>query len=136
MKPLFFPAAAEERKQQVPYLNQLETIDVTIANGASLSGAATLDGKSVVGLISPAAWTPAGISFEASRDGTTFYPLYSAAGEVSIPSAHVAAAEARFFQMDPGDWIGFAAVKVRSGLNGAAVAQGAARTVTLVVRPV
>lgn len=120
----------------MPYLNQLETINVTIANGASLSGAAVLDGKAVVGLITPPAWTAAGISFEASRDGAAFYPLYTASGEVSIPSAHVAAAESRFFQMEPGDWIGFASLKVRSGLNGAAVAQGAARTVTLVIRPV
>lgn len=120
----------------MPYLNQLETIDVTIANGASLSGAATLDGKAVVGLIAPAAWTAAAISFEASKEGTTFYPLYSAGGEVSIPSTHVAVAEGWLFRLEPGDWIGFAAVKVRSGLNGAGVAQGAARTVTLVVRPV
>ncbi len=118
------------------FLNQLETIEVTIANGASLSGAAALAGKAVVGILGPAAWTAAAMSFDVSVDGTTFVPYCSQTAEVSIASAVIATAAPRFFGLSPAEWIGFHSVKVRSGLKGSEVNQGAARTLTLVVRPV
>jgi hypothetical protein len=108
---------------------------VTIANGASLSGAATLTGgvTSLVGIQMPAGWTAAAITFQASADGTTYGDVYTAAGtEVTIPSVAVAAS--RYIALDPSDFAGMAFLKLRSGTSAAAVAQGADRIITLIVR--
>lgn len=108
---------------------------VTIANGASLSGAAVfVNGvTSLVGIVIPAAWTAAALTFQASADGTTYGDLYNTAGtEVTIPSSAVAAS--RYIALDPSDFAGIAYLKVRSGTSAAAVNQTADRTLTLVVR--
>lgn len=118
------------------YLNLLETVDVAIANGASLSGAANLDGKALVAVITPAAWTGAAITFKKSPDGVTYYPVYDKNAEVSVAAAVIAAAERRWIDLDPTLMVGASYLKLNSGLNGADVAQGAARTLTLVVRPI
>lgn len=124
-------AADVSASNPVPVGNaQIGTVTATIAAGTSLSGAADLGTGRVVGLILPAAWTSAAITFQASADGTTFFDLYDDAIERTIPSGSVAAS--RFLAMQFGDWLGIRAIKVRSGTSASAVTQSADRLVTLV----
>ena len=117
------------------YQSGVEPTTVVIANGGTLSAASDLGGKTLVGVITPTAWTAAAISFDVNADsGATFYPLYNQSGEVSIASADIATGAARWFSVEPSDFAGVRELKIRSGLNGATVAQGAERTLTLVVR--
>lgn len=113
----------------------LERTTVTIASGASLSDASDGKGKTLVGVEMPSAWTAAALSFMVSNDGSTYVPLYDQGVEVTIPSSLIGTAEARSFALDPTQFLGFRYVKVRSGVNGAAVNQGAERVITLVWRP-
>lgn len=105
-------------------------ITVTIANGASLSGAAGLGrGVSLVGIVMPAAWTAAALTFQGSADSTNFFDLYDAGTELNI-----GAGASRYIQVDPAKTDSLMALKVRSGTSGTPVNQGADRTITLVVR--
>lgn len=109
---------------------QKRTVSVTIANAASLSGAVAVGDGVLTGIIMPAAWTAAVLTFQASFDGTTFNDLYDEAGGEYT----VAAAASRYISVPAGDFGGVLYLKVRSGTAGAAVAQGAARTLNLAVR--
>jgi len=118
------------------YFNPIVPVDAAISNGGSLSAAVELTEGQLVGVLMPAAWTAAALSFDGSHDGSTYAPVYGADGEVKIASTHISTSERRLFWLDPINFLGVKAVKVRSGLNGAVVAQGAARTVTLLMRGV
>ena len=110
---------------------RFEYLGVVIANGQSLSAAAQVGGYLLCGIIMPSAWTAAALTFQASKDGTTYNNLYSDGGV-----EHTVVADAsRHIKIDPQDFAGVQYVKVRSGTSGTPVAQGAARTITLVVRP-
>ena len=100
---------------------------VTIANGAALSDAVDLKFQVVVGLVLPAGWTSAAISFDVSDDGTTYRSLSDKTAEYSVASG--AAGADKQIAIDPNVFIGVRFVKVRSGLVGAAVNQGADRVV-------
>ncbi|MDB5432416.1 MAG: hypothetical protein JWP35_3532 [Caulobacter sp.] len=102
---------------------------VTILATTSLSGALQVDGK-LAGIIIPAAWTAAAITFAASPDGVTYYDVYDAGIERTIAPASVVASH--FIALPLSDWVGVKYVKVRSGLGGAVVAQAADRVITLV----
>lgn len=107
-------------------------VPVAIANGESLSGAIKIDGD-LVGLIMPAAWTSAALTFQGSIDGTTFFDIYDAATERTIASG--AAVASHFLALKRDDWMAFTHIKVRSGTAGAAVNQAAARALQAVVAP-
>lgn len=111
---------------------------VTISNGASLSSAQALDeSRTLVGLITPAAWTAAAITFKVSMDGVTYYPLMDDTGtEVIIPSASIPTGAAWACALDPADFVAWKYVKVQSGTNAANTNQGADRAVQLVFREV
>lgn len=105
-----------------------KAIVAVIANGASLSGAVELDGL-LVGIQMPTAWTAAGITFQASADGTNFFDVKDSAGtEVSLT-----AAASTYITLDPAAR-NFKAIKVRSGTSAAAVNQGAERVLVLMRR--
>ena len=112
---------------------------VTIPSGQAVSGsAAATDGRQVVGMITPANWTAADISFQVSYDGVSFYPLYFPSTDglqeyVIIPGAVTGA---YFCPIDPTIWMGVRFVKIVSGRNGAGVNQAADRNIQLVMRPV
>ena len=60
----------------------------TIANGTSLSAAIDMGVMSRPrGLIMPAGWDAAAITFQVSNDGITFQNLYDDAAEVSVAAA-------------------------------------------------
>jgi hypothetical protein len=109
-------------------------IPVTIANGASLSGAAFIGGPerglSLLKITMPADWTAASLTFQScdTVDGT--YQNYYAADGTEVT---VQAADDRDIGIAAQDFAGVTYLKVRSGTSGAAVNQGAARTIYLVV---
>lgn len=105
--------------------------DVTIANGASLSAATVLGGFHLVGVLMPAAWTAASITLQASLDGVTFYDVYDRYGVEYT----VAAAASRYVALPPIDLGTVEQIKIRSGTGAAVVNQGAARVLTLVLKP-
>ena len=112
--------------------NQFTYLTATIANGVALAGAVELGGSALVGIQMPAAWTAANLTAQISVDGTTYQDMYDDEGnEVTIT-----AAASRFIQLIPSEWAGVHYIKLRSGTTGTPVNQGAARTLTLVVREV
>jgi hypothetical protein len=110
------------------------TGQVVIAKNASLSGASNLSNKVLCAIIMSAAWTAACLTFQVSDDlGVTWYELVDDGGTaITIATAGVIAGGR--IQVDPSAFASVDFIKVRSGTLGAAVAQGAARTITLVGR--
>ncbi len=100
--------------------------EASIANGASLSASFNLNGRVLCGVYMPAAWTAAGLTFQVSHDGTTWYNVQSATAEYSAT-----ATVDQYIALDPVIFYGAAFLKVRSGTAGSAVNQGAARTLIL-----
>jgi hypothetical protein len=114
-----------------PVVSQaLETLTVTIANGASLSDAVDLGGRKLVAIVMPSSWTAASLTFQASPDGVTYDDLYDSATERSVT-----AAASRYLAFNIADWVSVRFLKIRSGTAGTPVNQAAARTLTLVVQP-
>lgn len=112
-------------------------VDVVIANGQSLSAAGSLVGYDLVGILTPVAWTAAAITFAVAYDGAagaTFYGLYNVDGEVTIASGSVPTAARKLFALDPQNFLFAQQIKVRSGPEASAVAQGGSRTATLLLR--
>lgn len=119
--------------------NNVGFVNAIIASGAAVSNAIKTAGLNIAGLYIPSAWTAAAITFQASPDGVTYYPVYGldstgAAVETTIPSAGIPTAAVRFFQIPAGTFDGAAYMIVNSGTNAALVNQGAARTLILAVR--
>lgn len=102
---------------------------VTIANGASLSGAVDLRGLRLAAIVMPADWDAANLSFQASLDDGTYFNVYTTAGEKTVT-----AADDRYILIPPDDFAGAQWLKVRSGTAGVPVNQTAARTITLLLR--
>lgn len=109
----------------------IQSTTVSIASGAALSSAVDLSGTSLVAIQMPSAWTTANLTFQASDAGTTYNNVYNDAGT----EYSVTAGGARYIITDPTEFIGIRYLKLRSGTAGTTVAQGAARTVTFVLRP-
>jgi hypothetical protein len=112
------------------------TTAVTIPNGASLSAGVgepvQLGNASLVGIIMPAAWTAASLTFQGSNDGTNFFNIFDVNGAEYVASA----AASRYIPVDPVDFSGVNYLKLRSGTSGTPVNQGADRIITLVFRTV
>lgn len=114
------------------------TTTVTIANAASLSDAANftaLPGASLCGIIVPSTWSTAALSFAASADNSTFYPMYNASG-AELATGSITGGTAVWVALDPADFAGVPYIKVRSGTVGAAVNQSGGDVLTLVYRTV
>lgn len=118
------------RTNEVNYFGDSE-LAVAIASAGSLSGAASLLGLSLCGIVMPASWTTANLTFQVSRDGTTFVNLYDKSGNEYT----VTAAASRGIIVPWEDFALWRYVKVRSGTAGAPVAQDAARSLILMARP-
>lgn len=106
---------------------------LTIANGTSLSSSAADFGPiaRLCAIVMPSAWTAADITFQVSDDGVTFQNMFDDQGtEVKVTSP--AADKTMAFKDDFKRLFSrFQFVKVRSGTSGAAVNQGADRSVIL-----
>lgn len=114
-------------------VNLLDNLPVAIASGTNITGDLNLGGLRLFGIAMPSAWTAANLTFQVSHDfGTTWNNLYDRYGvEYSVT-----AAASRFIQLDGADFAGAQYLRVRSGTSGTPVAQGADRTLSLVLRAV
>lgn len=106
-------------------------VSPVILSGTSLSGAINLKTGRMFGIVMPAGWDAAVMTFQVSYDaGTTYNNLYDSTGtEVSYTVA-----AARFVLMTNSfDWLGTQYLKIRSGTSGTPVNQTADRTIGLAV---
>ncbi len=108
------------------------TVLATIASGASLSGAVAFGDGVLAGILMPAAWTAAALTFEGSVDGATFKPLHD---DVGTEIQFTVDAD-RIVIVAPYDFSALRFLKVRSGTSAAAVNQAAERVLTLLVRQI
>lgn len=105
---------------------------VTIASGASLSTAAHIGGRTVVGIQMPASgWDSAGITFQASADGVTYVNMYTTAAEVSFITTVDAD---RWIMFQPTQLIAGPYIKIRSGTAATPVNQTADRVLKIASR--
>jgi hypothetical protein len=112
------------------HLKIYTTKSAVIANGASLSGVIDLEQLNITGLLIPAAWTAADITFQVSPDGTTFGDLVDSSGnEVKLSGI----AAGKFIGVNLAEASGVRYLKIRSGTSAAAVNQAAERTISLIV---
>jgi hypothetical protein len=105
-----------------------QRLTATIANGAALSDAVELGAYEPLAVVMPAAWTAAGLSFQASFDGAAYVDVHDAAGELTT-----AAGASRAIALDPDKFLGARKLKIRSGTAAAAVNQLAERKLTVIV---
>lgn len=125
---LLLLAPALVQSQQV--VGPLYTETTTIANGESVSGTIDTKGRSLVGVIMPASWTAARLTFQVSLDGSTWNDLYNLYGDEFTSEA----AASRFVAMSPYEFLPVRYVRIRSGTSGTPVNQGGARTLKLMTR--
>jgi hypothetical protein len=104
-------------------------INTTIANAASLSDAQEIDGR-LAGIVMPATWTLAAITFQGSLDGSNFFNIYDGDIERAISSSQATAS--KWLALDPADWKGVKFLKCRSGTSATPVNQGQQSILTLV----
>lgn len=115
----------------VGYAPQRLIVPVTIANGESLSSVANLGRRSLLAIVTPAAWTTASLTFQGSDDGAAFADIYDDGVERAIASAIVVAS--RWLVMPAPDlWLSIPFLKLRSGSAASPVNQAALRTIKLV----
>jgi hypothetical protein len=106
-------------------LSEWEATALTIPSGSSLSSSMVLAGKTVVGLLSPVAWTAASICFDVSAcAGGTFFPLYN--DDNTIYTLKMSASRA-YGASSFGRLGRFYGMRLRSGSDVAGDDQGAAR---------
>ena len=110
----------------------IEFQTATITSGQSISPEVALGQKTLVGIIMPAGWDAAGLTFQATPDDQNFFELFDSSGS----AVALTAAAGQFIQIDPAKWRGVTGLKLRSGTSGSPVNQTAARTITLVTRTV
>jgi hypothetical protein len=103
---------------------------VTISNGQSLSGALDLERYTLVGIIMPAGWDAASITFQGSVDGNTWAELWDESSEITLTSP----AAGVYILLSPSKYLGVRYLKVRSGTSAAPVNQTADRQLTMVRR--
>lgn len=112
--------------------SQLYTTQVTIPAAGSITAAPIgVDNVCLVGIVMPAGWTAAALTFQGSADGSAFANMYDNNGaEVTIQ-----AAASRYIVVPPLSLVGLKSINVRSGTSGTPVTQGSAQTMTFVFRP-
>jgi hypothetical protein len=105
--------------------------NVTIADGQSLSDAVDIGQAKIVGIIMPASWTAAGMTFQGGASLTgTFYDVYDNGVERAVVIA-----SSQFSVLNVVDWLPFRFIKFRSGTTGSAVAQSGDITFVVVTQP-
>lgn len=108
-------------------------LPAAISAGASLSGIVNLGCLTLHGVIVPAGWAAADLTFQASNDGgVTWFEVYTATNqEVDYPNT-----PGTWIVIDPALWRGINCLRVRSGTKASPVAQTAAQVLVLVLQPV
>lgn len=101
-------------------------VAAVIAMSTNITGVINLNGFSLVGILFPATFTGTTVTFEASIDGTNFFPVKST---TSGSSLSYTVAQGTYAAIDPKDFLGIQYLKVVSGST-----EGAARTLQLAVK--
>lgn len=103
----------------IPQVDDRFVTAVVMADEGNLSAAADLIGGTLVGIYAPA-MTSAALTFQGSPDGTVAYgDVQNKDGEVATQ----ATTGAKYFGLEPVDFIGLRYIKVRSGTSGSPVTQ-------------
>lgn len=111
-----------------------ENLTATIANGASVSDALDLANTSLLGIIMPAAWTTAALTVEVSADNSTWTGLaYDQDGSQCNSIASPVAGSA--YALNALGLLPYRYIRLRSGTTATPVNQGAARSITVITRP-
>lgn len=112
-----------------PAIKTQET-EVTIAAGESLSSVVDLADKPILGIIMPAEWTAANLSFRAAKDGSDeFKDIYNDTGAELVVQADAGRAIGiDVIAMGLAAW---RRLRIRSGTASAPVVQEAERTLIL-----
>jgi len=109
------------------------SLAVTIPANQSLSQPANVGVLTLTGIILPAGWQTAPLSFQASADGVTWQEMYTAAGtDVSTGPLTGPA----WVALNPSDFAGIQFLRIRSGRASAPVTQTAECTLMLILRSV
>jgi hypothetical protein len=113
---------------------------VEIAEGAALSAAVNLGETTLLGIVLPANWTAAGLSFQASPDGgTTWCELfdYATGAAIAVPAVTPPSDSLGVFvAVDPAKLRGVGTLIIRSGTEASPVNQTNAVTLTIISRNV
>ena len=107
-----------------------KSVVVIIAANQSLSDRAFVEAK-ICGIIMPAGWDAAAITFQAGQDNQTEYNLYDGSVERVIPSTDAIAG--RMLSLDLNDWLCVNYIRLRSGTSASGVNQTAQRKITLLL---
>lgn len=107
---------------------QTTTAVITIATSTTVSAAVSLEGVTILGIITPAALTGTALTFQVSDAvAGTYVQLYDSTGA----AVSVTVAASRAFYLDPAIFAAWRFVKFVSG-----TAEAANRTFTVLTRPV
>ena len=116
------------------YTSAWDVVPVDIAAGSSLTDAINLGGLRLFGIVMPAAWTTANLTFQMSPDaGTTWVNILDQNGNEVLSSGDVSTYVA---MNTPSNFAPVQYLRVRSGSSSVSVAQAAKRTLNLMVRSV
>lgn len=116
-------------------MSEIDVLTVQISSGQSLSSEIDIGTKSLVGLLIPANWTTAGLSFQVSPDGgTTYGELTTVSGTPYAIGSLTGGTLAFYIAIDPTTLRGVVSIKLRSGTQASPVNQTSTVTVQLVTR--
>ena len=103
----------------------------TIIINEALSAAVNIQGLVLIGIVMPADWTAANITFQGSLDNVTFNDVYD---EDGVEIAWTGASASRVLLQTGTQPLlgGLSYLKIRSGVTATPVNQAAARTVELI----
>jgi hypothetical protein len=119
-------------KGQLVQFGAVTYVTVTVAKDGTESEAIDLDNNRLAGIVMPAQWSAANITFQTSVDGTNFVDLYDTSATPAKPIINSPAAATAYFLTEAMRHI-FAGVRYLKLVS--SQAQAAARSITLVVRP-
>lgn len=119
--------------------SRLVSTVVTITGGASVSAAFELHGTQPVAVLTPTAWTSASaanIRFLASVNVGASTATYRQVQTVTGGAVALVVTTNRFRAVDPNNFRGVQRMKLQSASSTGGIVQSAARTLTVVSRPV
>lgn len=113
------------------FVDNGDVVDVTIANGESLSGAVNLGGMFPGAFALPAELDGTALTFQGSVDDVTFYNLYDTTGT----EVNYTVAASRLLIPNMSHFYGLSSLKVRAGTAGAATNQTGATVIKIGLTP-
>jgi hypothetical protein len=116
---------------------EIDILTTIISASASLSAQIDIGTKSLVGLVIPANWTTASITFQVSPDGGTTWAVLmdsTTAGAYTVATVTPVGSFPAAVAVDPAKLRGWSSYKIQSGTTGTPVVQTNAQTIQLITR--